>query len=66
MFFPLANLFNQLNVKHSLQNQFPKNPNQSRQFTVQQFLIVRYVSVLQDYTTFVTSENLHYKMFTMR
>jgi len=27
---------------------------------------VRYVSVLQDYTTFVTSENLHYKMFTMR
>jgi len=34
MFFPLANFFNQLNVKPSLQNQFPKNPNQSRQFTV--------------------------------
>jgi len=44
---------------------FPKNPNQSRQLTVL-YLIVRYVSVLQDNATFMTSENVDYKMFTMR
>jgi len=30
-------------------------------------MIVRYVSLVQeDYTTFITSQNLDYKMFTMR
>jgi len=27
---------------------------------------MRYVSVLQDYTNFITSQNLDYKMFKMR
>jgi len=27
---------------------------------------MRYVSVQQDYTTFMTSQNLDYKMFTVR
>jgi len=33
---------------------------------VLQYLIVRYVSVLQDCNTIITSQNLDYKMFTIR
>jgi len=52
-----------LNLRYK--TSFPKNPNQSRQLTCKQCLIVRYVSVLHDHTTFMTSQNLDYKMFTI-
>jgi len=45
---------------------FPKNPNQNRQLTVLTMPDSAFVFVLQDYTTFMTSQNLDYKMFTRK
>jgi len=45
---------------------FPKKPNQNRQLTVLTMPGSAYVSVLEYYTTFMTSQNLDYKMFMMR
>jgi len=55
-----------LNLRYN--TSIPKNPNQSRQLTVLKMpdSTVRYVYVLQFYATFMTSQDLQYKMFTMR
>ena len=54
----VASLFfsmNQSNAKPMLQNQLPKNTNPSRQLTMLTIPdIAPYVSVLQDYNTFMT------------
>jgi len=47
---------------HRYKTSFPKNLNHSRQLTV---LTMPYVSLLQDYTIFMTSKNFEYKISTM-
>jgi len=45
---------------------FPKNPRQSRQLKVLRMPASALPScALQDYTTFMMSQNLNYKMFMM-